>query len=861
MSNVTSLTVSSSSELKVRRSATAREEDLITKGPVRVELREQPDPPARQQRSITAYRVNVGAALESRKARKVTDELKKRFFEPVTMSFDAKEKGYFVLIGEFATRNEATRMLDRLRKAGYEDLRIVTETKATDKPKSEKVIDTNARAEKHKAQPSASAADPFTAKTKRTLRIVAVSPDKTTVSSEDELIVYASDDPRLDKGHESTSSAASKGQAQPTRRDSEARGSNERSSAASEGTSANPATIRVGDREYRGEIHLVLNSRARINVVNTLPLEEYLRGVVPMELSPSVFPQIEALKAQAVAARSYALANLGRHSDDGFDLVDDTRAQVYGGFSAERELTNRAVEETRGIFAVFPNEDGKLAPIEAMYTANCGGRTENNEEVFGGKPVPYLRAVACSLDRQSLDGQDIVTNRIREPLIGIDGRSIARETALLSVLGFSLPRRVANNYLRGAPDQDEVRSWTEQAARVTQREKPEFLRGDLTRLAEFVRIVAGAIYGAGRASTLLAPADVDYLLAGLRVEQLPRDVRADVAMLLRDGILRVPADGVIDGRATITRGQAIETLARAVLSRSQTSDLKSQGSNLRFQIPDLRSELSAAAEKGRLVLAKSGSANNVASRAQGPRFTSVNASAPGRVPRAPQGEAQERESQNVTAKDIATPKTIADSSLRSAQPSGLEIAEGAWLFRSVGGESYAVDRLTIIGGERVTYHLNTKGQADFLEASMSERSASSDRFSTVAQWQERISVEDLQQRLARARVNVGRLESVEPVAFSSSSRVTDVEVTGDKGHARLRRPQIRSALGLKEYLFVVDRETDARGRVVAFVFTGRGWGHGVGMCQTGAYGLAKEGYSYTAILQKYYTGVKLQKMY
>ena len=77
----------------------------------------------------------------------------------------------------------------------------------------------------------------------------------------------------------------------------------------------------------------------------------------------------------------------------------------------------------------------------------------------------------------------------------------------------------------------------------------------------------------------------------------------------------------------------------------------------------------------------------------------------------------------------------------------------------------------------------------------------------------------------------------------------------------MRRPQIRAALGLKEYLFVVDRETDARGQVVAFVFTGRGWGHGVGMCQTGAYGLAREGYSYTAILQKYYTGVKLHKMY
>ena len=73
--------------------------------------------------------------------------------------------------------------------------------------------------------------------------------------------------------------------------------------------------------------------------------------------------------------------------------------------------------------------------------------------------------------------------------------------------------------------------------------------------------------------------------------------------------------------------------------------------------------------------------------------------------------------------------------------------------------------------------------------------------------------------------------------------------------------QIRNALGLKENLFVIDRERDERGRVTAFVFTGRGWGHGVGMCQTGAYGLAKEGYSFTAILQKYYTGVKVQKMY
>jgi stage II sporulation protein D len=66
---------------------------------------------------------------------------------------------------------------------------------------------------------------------------------------------------------------------------------------------------------------------------------------------------------------------------------------------------------------------------------------------------------------------------------------------------------------------------------------------------------------------------------------------------------------------------------------------------------------------------------------------------------------------------------------------------------------------------------------------------------------------------------------------------------------------------LKENLFVVDREFDARGRVTTFVFTGRGWGHGVGMCQVGAYGLAKQGWSAEQILKAYYSGIQLTRIY
>jgi stage II sporulation protein D len=77
----------------------------------------------------------------------------------------------------------------------------------------------------------------------------------------------------------------------------------------------------------------------------------------------------------------------------------------------------------------------------------------------------------------------------------------------------------------------------------------------------------------------------------------------------------------------------------------------------------------------------------------------------------------------------------------------------------------------------------------------------------------------------------------------------------------VRGGRIRSALGLREQLFVIDRKYDEQGRLTNFVFTGRGWGHGVGMCQVGAYGMARAGLPYEQILKNYYTGIDLTKMY
>ncbi|HSB10655.1 MAG TPA: SpoIID/LytB domain-containing protein [Blastocatellia bacterium] len=845
MTDVTSVSLTSSYRMIVRRRERRTEDGKeVESGSLRVDLRQQGEPSSAVE-SKPVYAVRVATSSEARRARKLTDELKKKFFEPITTAFDERQKEYSVLIGKFATRSEATRLAARLRVAGYDEPQIVTATPKT----SESADDTTARASNYKARPSSIADNSSGSKAGRhPLRLVALFADKRSVSSEEELIVSPLETSSKEKGGEPTVSARVDENKRPPKH-------SDRDNSADAGARvAPPASVRVAGKDYRGEMHLVLNPRGRINVVNSLPLEEYLRGVVPVELSPGQYPELEALKAQAVAARSYALARLGQHRDEGFDLVDDTRAQVYGGLSVERELSNRAVEETRGVVAAYPVEDGKLVPIEALYTANCGGRTENNEEVFGGTPLPYLRGVSCSPDEPSVAAREITTRRAVDPLTGTEGRSLAREVGLLSVLGFSIPRRVTGQYLRSSPDQDEVRSWVEQINRLSRNEKRRFPPGDSTRLVEFLHLVATSFYGEGRAGTLLAPADVDYVLGGLPVRELPREARADVAMLLRDGILHLTGSGAIDWRAIITRGQALEIVARGVSSKLPLVDLRAQTTNSL----SLKSEIAAGTLKGHLMIA---SAQIPAPRTPGSRYQSVNTAASGRPPRAEQDGDAEGRSARAAATTVTHAKTTAQESQLTIPPGGIEIADDAWLFRKLGDVSYAVPRLTLIGGERVTYHLNAAGRIDFLEAMISDRGAASDRFSSVAQWQERVPVEDIRQRLAGARINVGNIDNIEPVAFSSSNRVTEVEITGDKGRARLGRPQIRSAFGVKEYIFVVDREIDADGHVVAFVFTGRGWGHGVGMCQVGAYGLAKDGYSYAKILQKYYTGIRLQKMY
>ncbi len=142
--------------------------------------------------------------------------------------------------------------------------------------------------------------------------------------------------------------------------------------------------VKVENDRYRDYLTFIRNGN-KIDVINYVSLNHYLYGVVPREM-PSTFP-LEALKAQAIASRTFALKNINKHIKEGYNLCDSTDCQVYGGYDSETEITNRAVDETIGIVLKYNNE-----LIEASYHSNSGGYTEDSVNVWGIS-YPYLKAV------------------------------------------------------------------------------------------------------------------------------------------------------------------------------------------------------------------------------------------------------------------------------------------------------------------------------------------------------------------------------------------------------------------------------------------------------------------------------------
>lgn len=156
--------------------------------------------------------------------------------------------------------------------------------------------------------------------------------------------------------------------------------------------------ISVKKKWYRGHFKLV-NDGNGLTVINDIPIEQYLRGVVPSEMPPSWAH--EAHKAQAIAARSYALANLGKRAKYGYDLKDTPEDQAYGGATAETPQTNDAVVETEGIVLIY---DGKIIP--AYYSASAGGHTKDASQVWT-KDLAFIKAVPSFDDGIKKNGHGV----------------------------------------------------------------------------------------------------------------------------------------------------------------------------------------------------------------------------------------------------------------------------------------------------------------------------------------------------------------------------------------------------------------------------------------------------------------------
>lgn len=139
---------------------------------------------------------------------------------------------------------------------------------------------------------------------------------------------------------------------------------------------------REEDLQVRGDL-IVLVRPAGLTLINELDIEEYLLAVVPSEMYASM--PMEALKAQAIAARTYTLRNLGRYGQRGFDVMGSVLSSAYRGVDRETPRTTEAVQATHGLVLLF---NGRL--IDALYHSNAGGFTTSNAIVWAGTPLPYL---------------------------------------------------------------------------------------------------------------------------------------------------------------------------------------------------------------------------------------------------------------------------------------------------------------------------------------------------------------------------------------------------------------------------------------------------------------------------------------
>ena len=536
--------------------------------------------------------------------------------------------------------------------------------------------------------------------------------------------------------------------------------------------------VRLNGKAYRGKIEVFVNARGSLTVVNVVPLEEYLLGVVPAELG---LPQLEAQKAQAVAARTYAIANIGNYGRQGFDMVPTVWSQVYKGVSIENKMGTQAVQQTRGIVATY---EGK--PINAYYTSTCGGRTEDGGNIFD-KGEPYLKGVECSLEgRRHFEPFLVKTSRTPAKLRDEGNLELVRLMSLLASNSFQLSTgQMTDDWFEEVPTESEMSNWVNNLAGKFGKTYPNVNR-DTSKPTELARIIASFIYAPGYADTMLSESDINYQLAFDDSAEIPKERRADLAVLLRDGYFTLHPDLTLKPNRPFTRARMLR-LIRQIYEKKKW------------------------------------------------------------MPEVLTGEAQ----------PTADGKLVLKSGKTQRQ---LTVRPDVFLFRQFGETMYPVREAALVGGEDVRYQLDALGAVKYLEIKPSDTPTTAEKMSPWVYWNKPVAASAVQSRLSRYVRGIGTLYDINVKKVGYSRRPIELEIIGSNGVKTLKGGKIRSALRLPEQLFVINKRYSGN-TVSSYTFTGRGWGHGVGMCQYGAFGLAKMGVKYDEIIRHYYTGVELTASY
>ena len=439
-------------------------------------------------------------------------------------------------------------------------------------------------------------------------------------------------------------------------------------------------------------------------------------------------------------------------------------------------------------------------PIDAMYMSTCGGRTEDFSSVYDAPEVPYLKSTVCAIESGPEKGATILEGKheLEQSIISDDGSVANRGIELAQIVGIIEPRaEISPQFLASPAGKDEIVRWVGNARKLARKN-----RSNDSSDTKGIETRAGFLRYA--AESFFGAGEIQRKLStrdlGYYMDNL-KDGDA-VPEQARYALTYLMQSGLWRPNADnrVRPGDPILRRDALFLLLNWTESVR----------PDILS-------KGTFVTAKENDAGGVSNAA-------------------------------ISVK-------------RGKQTQELRLSEKPRLFRLDAGRPIPVSSIKILGNEKLSFYIGPSGTIDFLEIELSPNGASSDRYSPAANWDVTIDKSAVAEKLRNLTGNIGQFKDMEPSRLGNSGRAVRVQVSGSRSSVEINGYKVRNALGLRDTLYTLTRAYNSDGSVASFTFHGRGYGHGVGLCQVGAFGMARAGHSYEEILKTYYRGVEIKKAY